>query len=259
MKNCKVNEIKELWKHFKKDDWDKIKNKEIKSDFCILKCLEYVLRFLRLVGILKSIYLIINCIRILFCKSNYAIIEKHFQNNQDKLIVLSLIVLLKLLFFCPISQNCYILWIVSLLIIWRLAEILAYQSLIIYFNGEKMGVSFPRSIVLFLINVAEVISIYAILYLSHGAIGYCKYKAIQKPFEALYFSIVTISTTGFGDIIPINSCGRILVFSEVTIGILLLVVFFEIFISKWKSKDDRFYRLLRKVYKQNKKILNLKI
>jgi len=255
------NEIKELCKHWKKEDWDKIKKKDIKSDFCILKCLEYVLRFLRFIGIVNFFYLIINYIRIRFCKINFATIEKQFQNGQDILIIFSLTVLLKLLFFCPISQNCYILWLGSFLIIWRLAEILVVQLSIIFLAKENIieTASFPRSILLFIINVSEVITIYAILYLSHGAIGYCYNQVIQKPFEALYFSIITISTTGFGDIIPINGRGRILVFSEIAIGILLLVVFFGIFISKWKSKDDRFYQLLRKVYKQNKKILNLKI
>ena len=124
-------------------------------------------------------------------------------------------------------------------------------------NG-RISSNFPRSLALFIINISEVISIYAILYLSLGAIGYCSTQVIQKPFEALYFSIVTISTIGFGDIIPINRCGRLLVFSEIAIGIALLVFFFGILISRWKSKDDRFYHLFKKFVTDRKK-WNLKI
>jgi len=149
------------------------------------------------------------------------------QNVQDTLIKFSFIVLVFVLLrnFTP----CWVLWF----IIWRLAEILVYQSSTL-FNGPI--VNLPRSIVLFLINFSEVIIIYAILYLSQGAIGYCKFNEIQKPFEALYFSLVKISTTGFGDITPINCCGKFLTFSEIVIGILLLVIFFGLLIRS-KSKD----------------------
>jgi hypothetical protein len=102
-----------------------------------------------------------------------------------------------------------------------------------------------------------VISIFAILYLIYGAIGYCKYKAIQKPCEALYFSILTISTAGGGNIIPINSYGKILVFFETAIGILLLVIFFGVLIGTGKNKDDRYHGLFKVLYKQNKKIYKI--
>jgi hypothetical protein len=175
--------------------------------------------------------------------------SKILPNDKDKIIILSWLVLLILL-FCPFYLYSYYQSIVLFLIIWRLAEILVYQSSIIY-----QGIaSIPRSITLFLINFSEVIFIYAILYLSLGAIGYCNYKAIQKPFEALYFSVLTILTAGSGDIITINSCGKILVFSETAIGILLLVIFFGVLISTGKSKDDRTYQRLKKIYIRNRRI-----
>ncbi len=163
--------------------------------------------------------------------------------------------------FSPFYQYSWRQPIVSFFAIWRLAEILVYQSTIIFTREENsvIGSSFSRSIALFLINVSEVISIYAILYLRYGAVVVnddLKTKIVQ-PFKALYFSIITISTTGFGDIIPINRCGRVLVFSEIAIGMLLLVIFFGILISQWKKKSDgRHFHLLREIYKQNEKIYN---
>ena len=99
----------------------------------------------------------------------------------------------------------------------------------------------------------EITSIYAILYLLSGAIGYSNNKIIQKPFEALYFSIITISTTGFGDITPKNGCGQFLASTEIIIGIFMLIVFLGTLISLWKGKDDRFYEHFKKFVVDRKK------
>ena len=47
-------------------------------------------------------------------------------------------------------------------------------------------------------------------------------RAITFP-EALHFSIVTISTVGYGDIVPISSFARVLASCEVICGVLLLL------------------------------------
>lgn len=213
-------------------------NKKPKRDYLILRIINFILK-IKCFGIINILHRFYIFITNPFCKSKENI-GKDFQNESDMLVIFSLAVLIILLFFPFYRYSHCCQSIVLIFIIWRLAEILVYQLHII-FDNRKNGIetsSFPRSIILFLVNVFEVISIYAILYLSLGAIGYCKYKAIQKPFEALYFSIFTFSTAGFGDIVPINRCGKILVFSEIAIGILLLVIFFGIFISRWKSKDE---------------------
>lgn len=240
-------------------------DKSKKEDFLILICIKCILEYLFQLGIIEIIYrFICGCLKypcIPWDKLNSdKTKDKELINVKDIIIILSLLVLLILL-FNPFYQYSWRQPMVSFFAIWRLVEILVVQLSIIFTRKENgaIGSSFPRLIALFLINVSEVISIYAILYLSHGAIVYVNNtqtinntQAIKKPFEALYFSIITISTTGFGDIIPINRCGRILVFSEIAIGILLLVIFFGILISQWKSKNDRVYKLLRKVYKLQK-------
>ncbi len=44
------------------------------------------------------------------------------------------------------------------------------------------------------------------------------------PFEALYFSWITITTTGFGDILPVSTAARCLCIAEIGLGIMLLVL-----------------------------------
>jgi hypothetical protein len=44
-----------------------------------------------------------------------------------------------------------------------------------------------------------------------------------RPFEFLYFSWVTITTTGFGDIYPLTTWARAVCMSELAIGLMLIV------------------------------------
>ncbi len=46
---------------------------------------------------------------------------------------------------------------------------------------------------------------------------------LRSGFDALYFSWVTITTTGYGDIVPVGWFPRLLVMSEVGLGLGLLV------------------------------------
>jgi hypothetical protein len=52
-------------------------------------------------------------------------------------------------------------------------------------------------------------------------------KSFERPptsgFESLYFSWITITTTGFGDITPKSALARWLCMTEVGLGLMLLV------------------------------------
>lgn len=215
-------------------------------DYCILKCLKFLLLFLKAFGIVSILCFLV--IKIPFWKSYLQIRKKPccIQNVQDVLVIISFIALGAVL-FCNYTP-CWVLWLVK----WRLVEILVVQlSILLLSNNNKITTAnFNRSIILFLINIFEVIFAFAIFYLNNKAIGYYTYgQRIKEPIEALYFSIITITTTGFGDIFPINTCGRILAFFEVSIGLLLLIVVFGIFISRWNSKDDRYDRYDSRYYR----------
>ena len=50
--------------------------------------------------------------------------------------------------------------------------------------------------------------------------------------RALYFSIITMTTVGFGDISPITRCTRILVASEALFGIFMLAVLLGVLLGQ---------------------------
>ena len=57
--------------------------------------------------------------------------------------------------------------------------------------------------------------------------------------ESLYFSLVTLSTLGYGDILPLSSVTRVLVSLEIVTGVLLLLFGFSEIIAFSRERQDR--------------------
>ena len=76
-----------------------------------------------------------------------------------------------------------------------------------------------RSLVLAIFNYAEVTFAFAILYL------YCRCLNVPAPTatQAVYFSLVTAATVGFGDIHPCTTRGHYLVVSQIAVFIVFVV------------------------------------
>ena len=54
----------------------------------------------------------------------------------------------------------------------------------------------------------------------------------------LYFSLVTLSTLGYGDISPVTPTTRILSALEAVTGTLYLAVFISSLVSGWRGRAD---------------------
>ncbi len=57
--------------------------------------------------------------------------------------------------------------------------------------------------------------------------------------DALYFSLVTLATVGFGDIVPLSAAARILVAGEIVTGVLLLLFGFAEIMHAAQERDRR--------------------
>lgn len=56
-------------------------------------------------------------------------------------------------------------------------------------------------------------------------------------FNALYFSVVTIATVGYGDISPMCTIGKLVAMAEITSGVLLLVCAFPLVVARLSLLD----------------------
>jgi hypothetical protein len=81
---------------------------------------------------------------------------------------------------------------------------------------------------------ASIVFIFAFLY---GALDCLHYSAEnpslqQKIIDAIYFSFVTFTTLGLGDIAPTTTPGKVLICVEAVIGAFMIAVFVVVFVRK---------------------------
>lgn len=123
--------------------------------------------------------------------------------------------------------------IIPLLTAYRLIEGFNYRLCIIFvdrYHSEWSLRSLNRSLILLLINYCEMAVGFAILYLYTNSVLLDK-GLITDPWNAVYFSIVTITTLGDGRFVPASTMGEFLVCAEAIMGLVFLALVVSMFIG----------------------------
>jgi hypothetical protein len=92
--------------------------------------------------------------------------------------------------------------------------------------------SYKRSMLLLFLNYIEIILSFGVLY-SYG--NYLN-KPFANWFDAVYFSIITSSSIGYGDFYPTTTIGKMLVSTQALLFLFFVVLFLNFFSAKIKSK-----------------------
>lgn len=154
--------------------------------------------------------------------------EKETRTQVSELYVLVWFGLLILLLLFPFTSIFY-----ALVIAYRLVEGFNYRLCIIFVDryGEDWSLrSLNRSLILLLINLFEIIVGFAALYRWAGSIKSSD-GVIADAGNAVYFSIVTITTLGYGDFTPVDALSKFLVSAETIMGIVFIVLVLSTFIG----------------------------
>lgn len=89
----------------------------------------------------------------------------------------------------------------------------------------------------------NVLLCYGLLYLVEAYVTEDKFRASlplwSNAIDAAYFSAVTITTVGYGDLSPERWQGKILVTSELFVGLILIIVTFQRALAGMKYKNDK--------------------
>lgn len=103
---------------------------------------------------------------------------------------------------------------------------------------KKNGLQYYERIALALRSFSELIIQYALLYFlfdtyfNYYGLQYRLFnQPLQDPLTALYFSLITIVSIGYGDYYPIHPIGKLLVMYEIINGLLLLAVSFTVYVG----------------------------
>ncbi len=107
----------------------------------------------------------------------------------------------------------------------------------IFLSPNPNLTSIRRSIILLFHNYIELLFWFACIYLlRHGWFEYVAGSASATPLNksvisSLYFSVVTMTTLGYGDIWPIKDLGRIIVSIQTLIGLFMGITILARFIA----------------------------
>ncbi len=148
------------------------------------------------------------------------------------------------LWFLVAGWTCRPCWLIAL---YLTAEMLVSTLRVQFVNVYEASArphSPSRSVVLLLMGYGTVILTFALFYRASGTIiGTCG-QPVRDPLSMLYFSFVTITTVGYGDLHPQpGSLGVWLVCLEIFIGILMIVVllarFLTLGIENWQREREQ--------------------
>ncbi len=152
-----------------------------------------------------------------------------YQDLAMDLYVLSKVAFPILILINHWETNLYILYFMVYLL---LETVLYVPTLIFASDVFSKPRSYKRSMLLLFFNYLEIVFAYAVLYSLDSYLN----KPFSNWFDAVYFSIVTSSSIGYGDFYPITTVGKMLVSSQAFVFLLFVVLFLNFFSAKIKSK-----------------------
>jgi hypothetical protein len=124
-------------------------------------------------------------------------------------------------------------WLIGI-IIFLLTETTAHiLNLIFLSDVHSAAVSYHRSILLLLLHYLEVVLDFACIY-----IGFDLLNEKLSWVSAVYFSIVANTTVGFGDIHAVSTAGRLVVITQLLIGVLFIILFINYFSQKINDEEQ---------------------
>lgn len=130
-------------------------------------------------------------------------------------------------------------WVLGLAIWLMLETVLYIPTLIFASDVFATPRSYRRTTLLLFLNYIEVVLSFAVIYASQPMLN----KAFTDWTEAVYFSMVTSNTIGFGDLYPVTPLGRLLVVLQTLFYlsyIVLVINFFSFRLGRgYFRRDDR--------------------
>ena len=152
--------------------------------------------------------------------------------------------------YVDLSLDCYVLlkvmfpililinhWQVNNFVIYAmvyvlLETILYIPTLIFASDTFSKPRSYRRSMLLLFFNYLEIVFAYAVLYTCGNNLN----EPFNHWFDAVYFSIITSSSIGYGDYYPITTYGKFLVSTQALLFLFFVVLFLNFFSTKIKAK-----------------------
>jgi hypothetical protein len=184
-------------------------------------------------GIEKIIRLLLSTSQLLF-PGIYIKYWAYKKGNQYQDLALDIYILLKVSFpiFILTQEWQHNKWMVYSMIYLMLETVLYIPTLIFASDLFSKPRSYKRSMLLLFFNYLEIVFSYAVIYTCGNYLN----KPFTHWFDAVYFSIITSSSIGYGDFYPETTFGKVLVSSQALLFLFFVILFLNFFSSKIKAK-----------------------
>ncbi len=137
------------------------------------------------------------------------------------------------LFF--LFSGLYVHKITVIISAYLLTETLCYvASLIFVADMFVKPRSYRRNILMLFLNYMEISFSFAVIYAGLHLLG----NQPKTTFDYIYFSIVTSTTIGYGDLHPINDPGKVIVCIQAVVVVAFIVLFLNFFGSKVETLNN---------------------
>lgn len=163
-------------------------------------------------------------IKYIFSRKNY--------EYQD--IAMDFYIIIKLLFpIYILKNNLQDQNIIIYIMVYVLLETVLYIPTLIFASDMlSRPRSYKRSMLLLFLNYLEIVFAFAVLY----TLGDNMNKPFTHWFDAVYFSIITANSVGYGDFYPITPFAKVLVSIQAMFFLSFVVLFLNFFSAKVKNK-----------------------
>lgn len=115
--------------------------------------------------------------------------------------------------------------------IYMLVETLIYILNKIYVSEHENETAHKRSLLLLFLNYIEVVLAFAVIYSSGNHLNI----PFQSFIDAIYFSLTSSATIGFGDFYPVTDFGKVVLICQALTSLSFLVLFFNFFGAKLRD------------------------
>jgi hypothetical protein len=156
------------------------------------------------------------------------------KNYEYQDIAMDFYIILKLLFpIYILKNNLQDQNILIYIMVYVLLETVLYIPTLIFASDMlSRPKSYKRSMLLLFLNYLEIVFAFAVLY----TLGDNMNKPFTNWFDAVYFSIITANSVGYGDYYPVTPYAKALVSIQAMFFLSFVVLFLNFFSAKVKNK-----------------------